>query len=258
MADDNDPAGMHNVLALLDVDVTYPGWEHEIGSRKAYYVRGFSWFRDKVLNDHLFVTECGSYIPEMKKLLSKRRGWTSLPFGWKDDFSIRQFIDTASRYRKLTPKFHKAAEVILLCEVIARDIHSRDPRRPAPEEVYRRMRIEPAVSYVHGFDRSVIERLSPTDLDLLRRWTGQPGNEVFFDLAGGHTVTHKLALRVREFFTIRLTDVPLGDVGFRFRGKNYRLGPSSNEFVDVDTRELPEVSTLRLPRSTGQSATGSD
>ncbi|MEI9849527.1 MAG: hypothetical protein WDN24_00135 [Sphingomonas sp.] len=61
------------------------------------------------------MTDCASFIPEMKDLLAKRKGWTRLPFDWKEDFSIRQFIDTASRYRKLTPKFHKAAEIVLLC-----------------------------------------------------------------------------------------------------------------------------------------------
>ncbi len=234
----DQPRGMSDALALLEVDITYPDWENETGLKKSYYVRGFTWFRNEVLRDRLYVTDCASYIPEMKKLLKERKGWRKLDFKWEEDFSPRQFIDTASLYRKLTPKFHKAAEVILLCEVIARDLHAKDSKCPTPEMIYERMRIEPALSYINGFDRQIADRLSSKELDDLRAWTGQEGNEVFIDMANGHTVTHKLATRTREFLAARVPGIKLGDVGFRLR-KRVKLGISSNEFVDIDVGKLP-------------------
>jgi hypothetical protein len=233
----------HDVLSLLEVDVTYPGWEHQTGDRLAFYVRGFTWFRDQVLNGKLHVTDCGSFIPTMKERLTSREGWlVHRAFPWDAPFSQRQFIDSASRQRKLTPKFHKGAEIILLCEVITEDINKRDKARPSPHEVYNHMRLEPALSYLHGLDRTKIGRLSPQEKDLLRRFTGQRSNEVFFDMADGHTVTHKLALRTREFFTKRFPDDDLGDVDFRF-SERWKKGPSKFEYVDVGAG-LPDASIL--------------
>lgn len=236
----------NDVLSLLEVDVTYSGWEHETGDRLAFYVRGFTWFRDHVLTGKLNVTDCGSYIPSMKERLLTRDGWVNSRFPWDEPFSKRQFIDTASAQRKLTPKFHKAAEIILLCEVIAEDIHQKNPTRPDPDDVYARMRIEPALSYIHGFNRSKLEQLSSHEKDLLRRFTGQGSNEVFFDMADGHTVTHKLAVRTREFFSQRAPKLELGDVGFRFSDR-WKKGPTKFEQVDTSAG-LPDESILNPVR----------
>ena len=234
--------GKIDALALLEFDITYPGWEHQTGDRLAFYVRGFTWFRDHVLNEMLHVTDCGFCIPQMKERLGARAGWLQHRFPWDEPFSIRQFVKAASRKRDLTPKFHKGAEIILLCEVIAEYINEKDKGRPAPDKIYDHMRLEPALSYIHGLDRAKIEQLSSQEKDLLRKYTGQGSNEVFLEMAEGHTVTHKLALRTREFFTKRAPGVELGDIGFRF-SERWKKGPSKLEHVDVGSG-LPDESIL--------------
>jgi hypothetical protein len=233
----------NDLLSLLDVDITYPGWEYQTGERRAFYVRGFTWFRDCVLSARLNVTDCGSYVPQMKELLKERKGWLEHRFAWDEHFSPRQFIDVASPAKRATPKFSKAAEIILLCETIARDIHRKDSARPDPEAVYAHMRIEPALSYIHGFNRSVLEPLPAPEKDLLRRWTGQRSNDVFYGMADGYTVTDQLAHRTRRFLSVRKPDIELGDVDFRLSDR-WKKGPSPYEFVDIQPGEYPEESFL--------------
>jgi hypothetical protein len=225
-------------LALLEVNVAYDGWEHETAAQKAFYVRGFTWFRDKVLVNKLNITDCKLHIPKMKEILADRPGWTSTNFNWNEDFGSRQFVDSASPKNQLTPKFHKAAEVILLCETIAGVHHEESSAFPSPDEVYDRMRIEPAVSFIEGLDREVMQTLSPEQLNTLRKWTGQSSNAVFFDMADGKTVTDKLARRTARFFERQLPLIALGDVENRYSPRrDYR--PTKLEKVDVKESDIP-------------------
>src|SRR6516225_5300607 len=50
-----------NVLELLEVNVTYEGWENETADEKAFYVPGFRWFRDRVINGKLNITEASRH-----------------------------------------------------------------------------------------------------------------------------------------------------------------------------------------------------
>ena len=136
-----------DLYAILEYDVTYQGWEHETAENKAFYVRGFTWFRDNVINGHMNITDAGKFIPQMKSTVSGRSAWSTLPFKWTEPFGDRQFIDTASPQRKLTPKFQKGVEVIALCEAIADSIATADASRPSGKDVYEHMRLEPAVSF---------------------------------------------------------------------------------------------------------------
>lgn len=227
-----------DVYALLEVDVTYPDWERRTADKKAFYVRGFTWFRDRVLARHLNVTDCGGYVPVMKALLAQRPEWRRTSFPWDERFSPRQFVDSASDVRRLSPKFHKAAEIILLCEVIATDLHRKYSTNPPPETVYDYMRIEPAVSFVHGLNRDVVQGLSPEQGKALRQWTGQPSMTVFFDMADGATVTHKLAVRTLRYFERRVPKIVLGEVDYKF-WPNRNYNPSKNESFDVKDEDLP-------------------
>lgn len=227
-----------DVYALLEVDVTYPGWESGTAEKKAFYVRGFSWFRDKVLGRHIYPTACGSYVPGMKKLLRERPGWLERPFRWQEDFALRQFVNSASSQRRLTQKFYKAAETILLCDVIAADLHRKNPQNPPADAVYEHMRIEPAVSFVHDLNKNVLQSLSPEQFEMLRRWTGQPNREVFFEMAAGDTVTHKLAQRTKRYFNKYVPEAMLGEPDFRFWPKR-TYKPSGNENFDVKEEDLP-------------------
>jgi hypothetical protein len=228
------PRGPENLYALLEVDVTYEGWEDETGAQKAFYVRGFTWFRDQVINGRTVVTDCKRHIPRMKELIQSRPNWTKHRFNWAEPFGDRQFIDAASPSKKLTPKFHKAVEVLVLCEAMAEAMHDEDPSRPEPAAVYRHMRIEPAVSFIHGFDRALLENLGRDDdfMPDLRRRTGQKSNAVFFDMADGKTVTHKLAVRTHQILNARSPRVQIGDVDFRYKPKRI-YKPSENEEWDA-------------------------
>lgn len=237
-----------SALALLEVDVTYPGWEHETAAQKAFYVRGFTWFRDKVLGNKINITDCPDYTAEMKELLAARDGWQALNFNWGEAFGSRQFINAASPKLQLTPKFSKAAEVILLCETVAEVLRDGDAEAPGPDQVCERMRIEPAVSYVEGFDRQVINALTSEQLNLLRRWTGQSSNTVFFEMADGKTSTDKLARRTQRFFERQLPQIALGDVEWRYSPRR-DYNPTKLEKVDVKDVDLPEEAQPDAPRA---------
>lgn len=244
LANSSESARAHDasadVLRLLQFDVSYPGWEHETAKQKAFYVRGFTWFRHNVLKDNLKITKCDTYVPEMKRRLSTRAKWLEKKFDWLDDFGARQFIDAASPVKRLTPKFHKAAECIILCEVIADDLHQKVTSTPPGSAVYNHMSIEAAVSFVHGLDRGALDQLSDKEWAALRQFTGQQSDNVFFDMAAGKTVTHKLAVRTRRFLANRRSPTRLGDVSYRFfRKRSYK--PSEHEIVEVVASQLPEA-----------------
>jgi hypothetical protein len=228
---------------LLEVDVRYEGWLHQTAPLKAFYVRGFTWFRERVIPNKIMITDIpGAHINRMKEIIASRPAWQSLPFDWREKFGSRQFIDSASPKILLTPKFQKAVEIIVLCEAAAEAIHARDPSCPPPAEVYSRMRIEPAVSYLHGFDRSTLENLINTHgdrfLDDMRRWTGQKSATVFYDMADGATVTHKLVIRLHRLLKARYLGGRIGEPDYRYNpSRKYR--PSRNEDIDVKESTLP-------------------
>lgn len=240
-----------NLYALLEVDITYEGWEHETGESKAFYVRGFSWFRDHVINGYMNITDAGDFIDDMKEIVKSRPAWLATPFRWQEDFGTRQFIDAASPQRKLTPKFHKAAEIIVLCEAIAAYVHTKDPSRPDPGKVYDHMRIEPAVSHLHGFDRTLLATLESAHQDFMadiRRWTGQKTPLVFSDMALGKSVTHKLARWTQNYITNRFPGSRIGDVDFRL-GRRKKCSPSMEEDVNTKEEDLPPEARSALIRS---------
>lgn len=233
--------------ALLERDISYSGWEGLTGSKTAFYVRGFTWYRDMVMGPaHFSVTDCDKYVSDMKIRLLARTSWHDNGFDWSENFGPRQFIDAASPNRHFTPKFHKAVEIIVLAEVIADDLHRRDHAIPNGAEVYEHLRIEPAVSFVHGFTREAFEKLTAEEKRGLRQWTGQPGNDVFYEMGDRKTVTDKLAHRTRNFIERNVARIDLGEVDFKFvTSRKYK--PSAYERVDVKEDDLPVEARGALP-----------
>lgn len=230
-----------NVYELLEEDVTYDGWEHETAEKLAFYIRGFTWFRDKVIAGKIKLAAVGAFIPQMKTIVQQRPGWIGKPLNWNEPFGDRQFINVASATRRHTPRFHKAAEIIALCEAITGHVHAQDPTRPAPDEVYEHMRVEAAVSYIHGFDLDLVKKLEeekPTFLRELGLATGQRSLNVFREMAHGRTVTHKLARWTHVFLVQEFENHAVGEVDFRLHGKRL-YQPSKEENVDVKERNLP-------------------
>ena len=236
-----------DLRALLERNISYSGWEGLTGSKTAFYVRGFTWYRDMVLGpSHFAVTDCDKYVDAMKERLRGRTSWHDNSFDWTESFGPRQFIDAASPNRHFTPKFHKAVEIIVLAEVIADDLHRRNPSIPDGNEIYEHLRIEPAVSFVHGFTRGVFEKLTSGEKHGLRQWTGQPSNDVFYEMGDKKTVTDKLAHRTRNFIEKNVTRIDLGEVDFKFvASRKYK--PSPYERVDVKEGDLPPEARGAMP-----------
>jgi hypothetical protein len=240
----------NDLLKLLLANVAYGGWEHQTAEQKAFYVRGFTWFRERIINGRMSINDCvqnPQHIDTMMARVQSRPAWLSHSFDWDERLGGRQFVDAASIQRRKPLKFCKAVEVIALCETVADALHAADPSRPPGLSVYARMRIEPAVSFVHGFDASVMAQIEarPESAQELRRWTGQKSLDVFSDMAGGKTVTHKLALWTHNFLDKRFPSSRLGDVDCRYNPKR-DYTPSDNEDFEVLQTDLPEEAQAGL------------
>lgn len=240
----NNSGVNHDVYDLLAAKITYDGWEIETATQKSFYVRGYTWFRQQVLNGALNVSGVAAtphYIEQMQGLIQARPNWMDKSFPWNEKFGPRQFVNAFSA-KRVPCQFHKAAQVVALCEVVASDLHERHPTRPHPSVVLQRMRIEPAVSYVHDLSRPLLERIERDDPSLfqkMRQWTGQKSPTVFYDMADNKTVTHKLARWTRAFILARYPNMPIGDVGFRYDDRRI-YKPSENEYYDANEQDLPE------------------
>lgn len=221
-----------DVYKLLDpVDVRYDGWETETAERKVFYVRGFSWFKRVVLRE---ITEIKNYTEREKEILYSRRAWMEEPFDWDKDFSWKQAYNASRRHKKDTLKFQKAVETIVLCEAAA------ESREVNSALVYDNMRIQPACSYIHGFDKAVLNHFIEKESEFLNRLkerTGQKHTRVFFDMAHEKkTVTHQLAKRVHYFIHQVFDDPKVGDVDYRL-DDGYVFKPSTNEVIDLSPGE---------------------
>ena len=109
----------------------------------------------------------------------------------------------------------------------AQRAHSLCQARPVPAEVYDHMRIESAVSFIHGFDQQVLGMLTDGDAPLmgeLRRWTGQLSPLVFTDMAragklsvmaSGPRAAFETVAPYLACFGPSVTYVGEGDVGVR-------------------------------------------
>jgi hypothetical protein len=185
----------------------------------------------------------------MYSLLKGRATWLSQPYpwdevyGWKQAYHASQgynrtggivepgeYVNGKSKKPSCVLKFHKAAQTILFCEAVARLRHKNG------EDVYERMRIQPACAYIHGFTATLLDELSAIDpqfLSKLRAATGQKDVKVFEDMAKYRfPVTYHLAFRVHKFISDNY-NTRIGLVDVRLDGKN-QLSPSVNENIEVD------------------------
>jgi hypothetical protein len=211
-----------NPLTLLQprLDQDVGNWIGALGDRRAFRVRGFSWFKTHVEQN---ITAIVQAIADAKAEAQQRPGWKDLPFPWADQFSPRQVYDAANRKPLLFPK---AALTILLCELAAR-ARGRDA-----VEVYRKMRIEPAVYRISDFTRGTLESAESSRADIMNvliRECGQQGSEVFYDLASGKTVSYRLASKIIEVMQRELRPFPQFRVGTVVVGTDRRYRNTSEE-----------------------------
>ena len=176
----------------------------------------------------------------MKETLVSRHHWQGQGFDWTESYSLRQFVDAASYRRRATLSFQNAVEGIVLCETIAKDICDRGLFPGSGKSVYGHMRIEPAASYINGLTSDLLDNLLRDDglAQHLLKYTGQVHLEVFFDMANGRTVTHKLAERTYRFLKSRVGSSLIDPPYFRYDRRRRSYKPSEYERVDVEESML--------------------
>lgn len=228
-----------SVLGLLTDDVTYNGWEVETGNKKAFYVRGATWFHANVENT---IQNLASHIPEMQDVILARTEWHECFLDWDSGFSIRQAYDGLKLGGREPLLFTKAVKTIALCEVAARHKHGdafvRDHFYGFVETasgLRRRMRIEAAVSFIHDFDSTRLDQLKRKNGQIVQgllETTGQRRASVFTDMSiDKKTVTHRLCKQVYEYLVTNHPDIDIGTVDYRLDARR-GVSPSQNEFID--------------------------
>jgi hypothetical protein len=202
-------------------------WFVEFGKAKVFYVRGSTDFKGRVLHE---VSRIYEYKQTMKTLLNLMQGWGDSYFNWQEPFSKIQLSDGLNKHLL---SFDKAAQVILLCATAAQERHGEDAARPTGAEIYGKMRIDPAVYFIHGLDKVKLDEIRQRDsgfLTQLRLRTGQKTTQVFTDMAERKRVTLRLARLVHAELRLSFPDMDLGDIDI-LDGR--KLSVSTNEYVDL-------------------------
>jgi hypothetical protein len=109
---------------LLTSDVTHNGWETGVANAKAFYVRGFTWFKRDVLRN---ITELKQYSDRYESFVDAKTNWKSVygeeigqKLGWRQAYEA-SLTNKRSEKNSTAVRFPKASAVILLCDLIARD-----------------------------------------------------------------------------------------------------------------------------------------
>jgi hypothetical protein len=217
---------LNDFTGLLEHDISYPGWHNETAKNIAFYIRGYTWFKENVLDRiPMNITGCKEVLPRQKEIILGRTSWKTPHFDWNEKLAPDQIHKAVSFTKRKPIQFSKAVEATVVFEAIAELLAAKVPEFD-PLDVYDRIRIEAAVSYINDFDLVKLEALKkedPSFFPKLRAHTGQSNNAVFFDMANGNTVTQKLAESVAAFVR---PHIDIGDVGFRLnRGR--RAKPSA-------------------------------
>ena len=238
-------------------EVHHEEWLDQIAQRNVFYIRGFSWFfRETNANKTFFkeiyppkTTESVVDIPDLQEQYEIRcegeirplnlQAWRNeVPINWDQPYSWEKaYKGSQPGHINRALNFVQAAKAILLCELyIRRSIEDLQRRRDLLQSMYDNMRIQPAYSYVHGFNRSVIMQILRKNsgfLSDLKKVTQQPNDGVFFAMAERAVVTHSLACRVRKYIRMEFDYISIGDVVSRYDAKR-RYKPYNEEFIDVD------------------------
>lgn len=176
------------------------------------------------------VTKLSKFIdklPEFEKEIFEQYPNYLIPgFNWTKAFSHRQAIDGLSIAKRKPLKFDKAVKTILLCHLAAKALKEEGFINAEPSDVYKNMRIEPAVFYLRDFDIRALNALLDKEAYLISDLTdasGQTHKMVFEDMARGYTVTRKLAENLMTFMSKHKIDIPVGPIQFKYRDGNRRV-----------------------------------
>lgn len=225
------PNETSDLLSLLSrVDFIYPGWDITVARQKSFYVTGAMWFTQNVLSE---VTKISFYETEFYDLLEKRKTWRAFSFDFDERFSTRQAIDALSLKKRRPLRFFKAAQTILLCEAVLREQAKVYGISTTIDDLYRNMRIEPAVYFLEGYDIDLHRRIlknNPEFKPLALRACGQRFMEVFEDMARGYTVTYSLAVSFRDVVK-NFAEQEIGEVVPEIYSRSY--GASTEEAIQL-------------------------
>ena len=196
----SDPRALVSPLLTHVID-----WPASLGGRKAFRIRGFSWFRSAVQKD---IDKLKTLIQdELEPERETRAAWVDGGLPWTEPLAIPQ-VYNARKHEPL--RFDKAAKVLLLCEIATRKW------KPAMlPTLYATMRIEPALFGITGFDEAALARLTasrPTVQTDMRDALGQTKVELFKDMAAQKAVSYRLAWRAREWLMTHFPAEPFGPV----------------------------------------------
>jgi len=202
-------------------------WSAQHAEIPRFRIGGMQWFRDiTALNGD----DLAAFSVATAKT-AKNWGWTDmqgispavarkLEANWTSTGRPQYFAAIGGK----PLSFVKAVQILLSCELaleellIERGIDTRAKKQlplstevkrpellseiPSSQEIYRHMAIIPACWNVNDFNESYLQSrmdTEPTFLDQIAAHTNQTDHSVFYDLAAGHTVTHGLARKVKEF-----------------------------------------------------------
>lgn len=170
-------------------DVLPKDWRATVARKKAFYVRGISWFRTEVEST---VSQIDDVQGRIKDVVLREPRWKSRNFDFTRDYAANRQLYPA--FRKEPLMFEKAISTILVLYSFCLD-------KGHGPDVLRRFSVEPAVSYIPTLNEDVLRRIedhNPRYLPALAEATLQGSHDIFWRLAQGKgTVTHKLACRVR-------------------------------------------------------------
>lgn len=219
---------MKLVDLLTRKDFLNPGWEITSARQKSFYVTGAIWFTQHILPE---VTKLAHYEPEFYDTLYQRKDWHVAALNWSEHFSSRQAIDALSLKKRRPLRFIKAAQTILLCEVVLNEDKIIRAINASAEDLYEHMKIEPAVYYLEGYDIDLhrtlvrsVKTFQPTAL----RACKQRFIDVFEDMARGYTVTYDLASKFKEVVS-EFAPNRIGNVVPEIYSQSF--GASTNEAV---------------------------
>jgi hypothetical protein len=103
-----------NLISLIRPDISDSdrwgavalSWASEIGTRKAFRVRGFSWFANTVTAR---IADVSVTREEVTAELAKRTNWVSLALPWAEAFAPAQLYEVP---RKKPMRLDKAAKAL--------------------------------------------------------------------------------------------------------------------------------------------------
>lgn len=207
---------------LLTTDVSFSGWEYSIGTRRAFYIRGVTRFRNQFLPQHTDIAKSRSVFDEILKDHDKWAGHEmTRGFKWLEPLADRQAFEALSIRNRRPIQFAKAVKVIVYCQAAARKAVSELGAAGSEYDVYDILAIQPAVFYISRFDArklaSFLEENSSI-IDRLIDGTGQQSRDLFLEMANGYTVTEKTASDARAVLIEKFGEGCVGDVSFQPRG----------------------------------------